>query len=549
LRNIRRAESLAIGDDGGPGLNKLKLSRSTQAAPWYDAQVLLDAITDYAIYQIDPDGYVCSWNASAQRLKGYRAKDIIGQHFSRFYTPEDVADGLPRRALWTAASEGKFEDEGWRVRADGSRMWAGVVINPILDENGSILGFVKITRDLSARHEVEQTLHEANQAIAKMQKMHALGRIAGGIAHDFNNMLTAILTSLDTMKRSADPATLDSSIAAIEVATDQAAQLTSQLLSFARNQTLAPVRVSVRKCLEDMLPVLRTTVRSTVSFHARLAPDDCPAHIDVPQFRAAIINLVSNANDATDDGGIIVIKLELVNALPKIRTHKPVRRKHIAISVTDNGSGIPPEIIDSVFEPFFTTKPVNHGTGLGLSQVYGFTKQSGGNVVITPGSDHGTTVTIYLPLAADAELREEAPQAGADIAELRKAFILLVEDNKIIGVSAARALTNLGYGVVWLHGAEAALDLLACHPHAFDVVISDVEMPGIGGLALAEKIAADFPHLPVILTSGTDQDIAGNHANRENFMRKPYTISDIVGVIDAVLREQPAASKGKGVIS
>ncbi len=529
------------------------MSQSTEAAPWYEAQVLLDAITDYAIYRIDPDGYVCSWNASAQRLKGYRAKDIIGQHFSRFYTPEDVADGLPGRALWTAASEGKFEDEGWRVRADGSRMWTGVVINPILDENGSILGFVKIIRDLSARHEVEQTLYEANQAIAKMQKMHALGRIAGGIAHDFNNMLTAIMTSIDTMKRNADPATLDTSIAAIEVATEQAAQLTSQLLSFARNQTLSPVRVSVRQCIEEMLPVLRNTVRSAVSFFARLSPDDCMAEIDVPQFRAAIINLVSNANDATGDGGIIVIKLETVNSLPKIRLHKGVRRKHIAVSVTDNGPGIPAEIIDTVFEPFFTTKPIHHGTGLGLSQVYGFTKQSGGNVVITPGSDHGTTVTIYLPLAPASEQIPEqiddAPQVGADIDGGRNAFILLVEDNKLIGVSAARALTNLGYGVVWLHGAEAALELLTCHPRAFDVIISDIEMPGIGGIALAEKIAADFPHLPVILTSGNDQDLDGKQTYGKNFIQKPFTITDIVNVIDAVLLDQPASAKGKGVIS
>ncbi len=530
-------------------MTKLKLVQSTESAPWYDAQALLNAITDYAIYQIDPEGFVCSWNASAQRMKGYSAEAIIGQHFSRFYTSEDVADGLPRRALWMATTEGRYEAEGWRVRANGSRIWTAVIINPILGENGSILGFVKITRDLSARHEAEGNLHEANLAIAKMQKMHALGRIAAGIAHDVNNTLTVIKTSIGDMKRTADARTINAGIAAITAATDHAAQLTSQLLSFARNQTLISERVSVRKCVQDLLPVLRGTVRSSISFFARLSANDCIADIDVPQFRAAIINLVTNANDATHDGGMIVIKLQLLNSLPKIRMHKAVRRKHIAISVTDNGSGIPADIIDNVFEPFFTTKTAQHGTGLGLSQVYGFTRQSGGNVVISAGSRHGTTVTMYLPLAPTDEPLDDdaAPEPESD--EARKAFILLIEDNKMIGASAARALTNLGYGVVWLHGGEAALELLTNHPDSFDIIVSDIEMPGINGVRLAEKISIDFPHVPIILTSGHNPETYGAENFRNNFIQKPYTISAIVKMIDTMLQGKQPSNSARPLIS
>jgi PAS domain S-box-containing protein len=507
--------------------------------PWADAQSLLDAITDYAIYQLDPAGIVCSWNAPAQRFKGYSAQEIIGQHFSRFYTPEDIARDLPTRALLLARSEGKFEDEGWRVRADGSRIWASVVINPIWERDGAIRGFVKITRDISDKQAAQVALREAHEAMAKMQKMESLGRVAGGIAHDFNNLLTAIITSVDGMKGGTEPAIIHRHLHAIEGAAEQAAQLTSQLLAFARNQPLSPESLSIRACIEDMMPMLQSIVGGQIALSAHWADDDGVVRLDVAQFRAALVNLVTNAKDAVGGEGVITMSTRITTGLPSIRKHPPSAGTYMAISVMDNGTGIPVDLIDKVFDPFFTTKQVYHGTGLGLSQVYGFTKQSGGNVAIESGRGRGTVVTLYLPLEGVAA--KAAARVPSGDAHPHQGSILFAEDNVMVGCCAVEALEEMGYRVVWCKDGLRALEALEEQPMAFDIILSDVEMPGMNGVALAQVVKARFAHIPIMLTSGYTDDIEAIASLGCVFLQKPYRMGDVVKGMNTLLRRgQPS---------
>ncbi|MEG3176132.1 ATP-binding protein [Sphingomonas sp. RB3P16] len=518
---------------------KSSVSRATAEGAVTDAQLLLDAITDYAIYQLDADGIVCSWNAPAQRFKGYSAKDIIGRHFSCFYTEEDIGAGVPARALATSLHEGRFEDEGWRVRADGRRLWASVVINPIFEADGSHKGFVKITRDISDKRAAADSLREANGQIAQVQKMESLGRVAGGVAHDFNNLLTAIMGSVDHLKSAYPDPAMTRHIDTIEFAAEQAAQLTSQLLAFARSQPLKPTRFSMRNCIKELLPLLQAVVGGKIVLSAHLATDDCTVDIDLTQFRAAILNLVTNSKHAIQSDGVIELRTQIFTAMPAVRKHHAIVGRFVGVSVIDTGSGIPVDIRDKVFEPFFTTKELLHGTGLGLSQVYGFTKQSGGNVAISPAPHHGTTITLYLPLSP-VQVRPDAVaalQAKSDGPP--NASILFVEDNKIVGASAVRGLVDLGYEVSWLEDGDAALAILSKQPGSFDIIITDIIMPGMSGFEFAKRARDMLPEIPVIVTSGYTNQLAQIETLDYGFVGKPYRLDDLSQCIRINLDKGP----------
>lgn len=365
----------------------------------YRYKLLVQAVLDYAIFLLDANGFVASWNAGAERFKGYAASEIIGQHFSRFYTEEDRNQGAPQRALAVAASEGRFEAEGWRVRKDGSRFWASVVIDPIRDSAGQVLGFAKVTRDITEKRRAQLELQATQMALHQAQRMEALGRVTGGLAHDFNNFISVINGAAELLRNPdlAAEKRLKYLNAIVDTA-KRASHLTTQMLAYARRQPLEPSNIDAGACIDGLKPIFQATVGSAVRVHYQLPDEPCLICADVSQLENALLNLVINACDAMPYGGNVKIAVSCVDA-PLDGKGPLAPGPFVAISVSDDGEGIPPDVLDHIFEPFFTTKPEGKGTGLGLSQVFGYVSQSGGHVEVTSSSQGGTTFTLYFPKA------------------------------------------------------------------------------------------------------------------------------------------------------
>ena len=359
-------------------------------------RILVEGVTDYAIYMLSPSGQVTNWNAGAERIKGYKSFEVLGQDFSRFYTDEDCNAGTPKRALATAASVGRFEAEGWRVRKDGTRFWAHVVIDALRSETGELIGFAKITRDITERRKASESLEQARAALFQSQKMEAIGQLTGGIAHDFNNLLHVLMSGLDVLAIQAPQsgAVLDTMRRAVE----RGATMTQQLLAFARQQPLAPRHCDVNHLITGFEPVMRGALTSAVKFDTHLADDIWPIMVDEARLEAALLNLVVNARDAMPDGGRLTLATANVTLGPnEAGTLQPAR--YVRICIIDTGMGMSAETRRKAFEPFYSTKDVGKGTGLGLSQVHGFMVQSGGEVVLKSEEGSGTTVELYFPPA------------------------------------------------------------------------------------------------------------------------------------------------------
>jgi PAS domain S-box-containing protein len=478
-------------------------------------RLLVEGVADYALYMLDPSGVVTSWNIGGQRIKGYSPAEIIGQHFSRFYTEVDRANGKPLRALRIAREQGRYEEEGWRVRKDGTFFWASVIIDPIY-EGGQLVGFAKITRDITERREAELKLEQMHQQLAESQKLDALGQLTGGVAHDFNNLLMIISGSLHTLKKAVghDPK-YQRALSAIQGATRRGASLTSQLLTFARRQSVNPQAVDVVERIDAVREVLDSAVGSAVTLRVDVAPDVWPVMVDVAEFETALVNLVINARDAMTGGGVIAISAHNVASGAEADTG------HIAISVEDTGTGIAPDILSKIFDPFFTTKPIGKGTGLGLSQVHGFAHQAGGTVKVASELGKGTRITILLP-------RKETAPAAEDVNAVDiggSGTVLLVEDNPDVASVSAGLLEQLGYTVRRVANAEAALREIELD--GIDLVFSDIVMPGkMDGLGLARHLRATKPGLPILLASGYS-DAALSVRGDFPILRKPYEIHEL----------------------
>ncbi|MGI3899884.1 MAG: PAS domain S-box protein [Janthinobacterium lividum] len=496
-------------------------------------RLLVQGVRDYAIYMLDPEGRVTNWNAGAAAIKGYAEGEIVGQHFSRFYTEEDRAAGEPARALETALQQGKYARDAWRVRKDGTRFWASVLIDPIRDEAGTLLGFAKVTRDITERRNAQEQIDRTREALSQAQKMEAIGRLTGGIAHDFNNLLTVIRGSAEVLR---NPGLSEERRAryvnAIAETADRAALLTSQLLAFARRQPLRPVLFDVAARIRGMEHIIATTVGPPIVVELRMAEEAGMIEADPNQFETAILNMVINAKDAMPDGGTLRIQARDVSEVPAVRGHVAVRGEFIAVSVTDSGTGIEAATLSRVFEPFFTTKAVNKGTGLGLSQVYGFVKQSGGEVGAVSAIGQGTSFTLYLPRVNAASTLASAADVNEDVVPRPDPkTILLVEDNQTVGEFALGLLTELGQTVTWATNASVALDILRERHTEFDLVFSDVVMPGTSGIDLGREIRRRWPHLPVVLTSGYSHVLAEEGSHGFPLVQKPYSIKDLIRML------------------
>lgn len=488
--------------------------------------LLVQSVTDYAIYMLDPDGRIVTWNPGAERFKGYSADEIVGEHFGRFFTPEDRAAGLPGRALEIALREGRFEAEGWRVRKDGSRFWAHAVLDPIRDEQGRLVGFAKITRDVTDRMRAQEELRATQAALLQSQKLQALGELAGGIAHDFNNLMTVMRGSADFLLRQPDlsPDKRDRYLHVMLETSERASRLTAQLLAFARRQPLEPEVLDLSVRLDALGEMLQRTLGDQYRLELDLAPALWRVEIDPTGLETALLNAVLNARDAMPNGGTLCLSTRNLPLSGEDR---------VELAVRDTGEGIAPDKLERVFEPFFTTKPTGKGTGLGLSQIHGFAEQSGGSVRIESELGRGTVVRILLP-------RTRKPMAARPAAALAEPLpaglkVLLVEDGEHVRYFARQLLDDLGCMVVEAANGEEALAALAGFDP--DLVFSDIVMPEMGGLELAARLRERHPDLPVLLASGysSKQFLPGDE-RRAPMLRKPYTIETLAAGINALLR-------------
>lgn len=505
---------------------------------------LVAGVTDYALYMLDPSGTVASWNAGAERIKGYAAEEIIGRHFSEFYTAEDKKSGAPNRALSIAAATGRFEAEAWRVRKDGSLFWANVVIDAIHDDIGNLIGFAKITRDITERRNAQEALERAHQQLAQAQKMEALGQLTGGVAHDFNNLLMVVSGQAQAlMRRITDQKNLRS-LEAILTAASRGEALTRQLLTFARRQPQNPRTVNLVQTIGAFRDVLSSSARGKMDLLIETPPDVWPVSIDIPEFELALVNLIVNARDAMPEGGSIKLTAKNVTLLG-IETVEGIKGEFVALTVADTGTGIPPELVTRIFEPFFTTKSAGKGTGLGLSQAYGFARQSGGTISVASKLGQGTQITIHLP-RSHGPVALVVPPEPTKQSSGRGETILVVEDNPEVKSVAVTLLEQLNYRTVAVDNAKSALNLLATGT-PIDLVFTDIMLPGdLDGVALARAIGKKHPRVPVLLTSGYAKALAGRHGLP--ILRKPYQISALAEAIRSTLGPQPAENEQRQLL-
>ena len=493
-------------------------------------RLLVQGVTDYAIFLLDLDGRVTNWNSGAQHIKGYTAEEIVGEHFSRFYTVEDRAAGKPAQALAEARQNGRFAADGWRVRKNGSRFWASVVLDAIRDETGELIGFAKVTRDITERLQMQQELEQAREQLFQMQKLEAIGDLTGGIAHDFNNLLTVIRGSIELAERhAAGNDRLTRLLRAAQAAAGRAADLTHQLLAFSRRQPLRPELISLPKQLLDTAGFLDRSLRGNIRTVIDVPADLSAVEVDPRQFELALLNVGLNARDAMPGGGTLRISARNVTI-----DDGPLGLKgdFVRIDITDEGVGIPAQLIDKVIEPFFTTKEVGKGSGLGLSQAYGFARQSGGTLAIESQVGRGTTVIFYLPARSGVALSRGPDATGQFAAEaLGKGSVLVVEDDLAVAEFAVAALQDSGFNVTLVHCARAALERLE-QGERFDVVFSDIIMPGkMNGVELAQAIRAQYPFVPVLLTTGFSDPAVSEEARRFPLITKPYQVQDLTARI------------------
>lgn len=487
-------------------------------------RMLVQGVRDYAIYMLDTDGRITSWNSGAQAIKGYAEEEVLGQHFSRFYTEEDRARGVPAAALETSLRDGKFEAEARRVRKDGSLFWAHVLIDPIYNEAGEHVGFAKITRDITERKLAEQELRQTQEALLQSQKLQALGELAGGIAHDFNNLMTVMRGSADFMLRQPDmPVEKRNRYLSVMLETaERATSLTSRLLAFARRQPLEPEVVDLSVRLDAMGEMLQRTLGSFYDLELDLAPALWLVEIDPTGLEAALLNAVLNARDAMPDGGRITIA-----------TRKVARAEGdgVTLSISDTGHGIPPDTLKRVFEPFFTTKPTGKGTGLGLSQIHGYAVQSGGSAKIESELGKGTTVELWLPRTDKQRPKEPVRPGNTMVARGLK--ILVVEDSDHVRYFARQLLDDLGCSVVEASNGIEALELMK--EHEVDLVFSDIVMPGMSGLELAQNIKETYG-VPILLASGySSKQFIPKDEREFPILRKPYKLESLAAGINQLV--------------
>jgi PAS domain S-box-containing protein len=502
---------------------------------------LVEGVVDYAIYMLDLEGRVATWNAGAERIKGYSADEIVGEHFSLFYTDEARAQREPWRFLEEAREHGRVAMDGWRRRKDGSAFWASVVIDAVRNDAGELIGFAKVTRDITAQKESAEQLEAAREALFQAQKMEAVGQLTGGIAHDFNNMLAVVIGALNLMQRrlAKGETNVGKYVESAMDGAQRASALTKRLLAFSRQQPLEPASIDANKLVASMTELLSRTLGEHIQVKTVLSPGLWRCFADSVQLESAILNLAVNARDAMPEGGKLTI--DTGNALVDARIARDYgvpEGQYVLIAVTDTGSGMTPEVMAQAFDPFFTTKSVGKGSGLGLSQVFGFVRQSGGHVKLYSEVGVGTTVKLYLPRSTGKAnvAPEEGKQAELETAGANEC-VLVVEDEERVRAYSIEALQELGYGVLAAEGPRQALEIIESGKK-IDILFTDIVMPEMNGRQLAEKALEKLPNLKVLFTTGyTRNAIVHNGVLGVGtaFLQKPFTVDELAAKLRQVL--------------
>jgi PAS domain S-box-containing protein len=510
-------------------LTERKAAQETLRRSEQQFRLLVQGVTDYAIYMLDHEGRVTNWNAGAQRIKGYLPHEIVGEHFSRFYSEEDRAAGGPAEALRTAAKEGRYEREGWRVRKDGSRFWAHVIIDAIRDDGGEVIGFAKITRDITERKETQRALDIAREALLQSQKLDAIGQLTGGVAHDFNNLLMAVLGSLELLRKRlpSDPkatALLDNAVQGAQ----RGAALTQRMLAFARKQELKPEGVDIAALVRGMTGLLQGSLGPSVLVTTHFARGLPPAFTDAHQLETALLNLAVNARDAMPEGGRIRIEAVAESVGPRGPSGLP-EGKYVRLSLADEGAGMDEETLARAAEPFFTTKGIGKGTGLGLAMVHGLAEQSGGRLILTSRPGEGTRAEVWLPQAGGVTAHKPAAFTSlADDEPVRPLLVLAVDDDGLVLMNTTAMLEDLGHEVIAASSASEAL--AALNDNSVDVVITDHAMPQMTGLQLAKEIAERHPDLPVVLATGY-AELPPGVGDEMPRLAKPYGQAELARIL------------------
>lgn len=519
-----------FGEDIGRAPNPVDL-RHEQGSVRAHLDLVLNTLTDHAILTLDTNGYITSWNTGAEKTKGYTEKEILGQHFSIFYSKEERDRRLPDMALRNASEFGIFETEGWRIRKGGEPFWASLTVHPLRDKEGRLHGYVKVTRDISEKRRVASLQNELFQS----QKLEMVGQLAGGVAHDFNNLLTAISGTFQLLSQEAKTEKMRRILEVNRFAMERSQRLVAQLLAFSRKQTLNPVSVDVNQVVSVFSLLLERTLGELIELHWELRMGMRPIQADAGYLQSSIMNLVLNAKDAMPRGGMITIFSEearIVGGHAKKLEIPP--GDYVVVGVRDTGIGMTPEIMEMAIEPFFTTKDVGKGTGLGLSQCYGYARQSGGAMSIESKIGNGTTVSLYFPVS----------EAAATDIKSQARSILLVEDETNVRVVTAEVLRTLGHIVIEAGDADEALSKLNSGV-PIDFLFTDIILPnGLNGVQLAEKAGMLQPEIKTILASAHPRDALKQSVKLTDnvvFLKKPYNAQDLIDNFGGSVPEQADA--------
>jgi signal transduction histidine kinase/ActR/RegA family two-component response regulator len=433
--------------------------------------------------------------------------------------------------LQTAQQVGRFEKEGWRYRKDGSKFWASVVIDAIRAPNGELVGYAKITRDMTERKQAQEQLERAREAMAQSQKMDALGQLTGGVAHDFNNLLMAVLGSLELIrKRLPEDPKLKLLLNNAFEGARRGVSLTQRMLSFARRQELSLTAVDVKALVSGMSDILERSLGPLMTIETDI-PQGLPSiKADINQLETALLNLTVNARDAMPQGGTIKISARLV-ATPPVMGTKALNGECVVLSVSDTGEGMDSDTLARAREPFFTTKGIGKGTGLGLSMVHGMTEQLGGRLRIESLKGKGTSVELWIPLFHGEILPAPVAEAPIAAADDRSLVIVVVDDDQLVLTNTKAMLEDFGHTVIDTISGPTALEVIRKTPRV-DLVITDQAMPQMTGMQLAAAIRVDWPNLPILLVSGY-AELPSKTAFELPKLAKPFSLDDLE---DAVAR-------------
>jgi PAS domain S-box-containing protein len=557
-----------VGEDGEvEGSAKIMRDRTHERATEHRYNALTASIPGF-LFIADGDGHFTETNDLFRAFTGRSDIELNGDHWLDAVHEDDRAEAVN---LWRQSMQSgqpysvrlRFRDKAGAYRCFTCRAlpdrddegnvsrWMGTCLD-VDNEARARSALERLT--VALEHKVTQGTEDlasaieslqaemaertkAEEALRHAQKMEAVGLLTGGVAHDFNNLLTVIRGSADLLKKSDLTEDRRSRyLDAISDTADRAAALTAQLLAFARRQPLKPVVFNAANSLRTMEPLLLATLGSQIAFSLEVECDPCLLLADPSQFDTAVLNLAVNARDAMEGTGTLAVRISEADVIPSIRAHGARPGRYVAVSIVDSGPGVPEDQLDRIFEPFYTTKGVGQGTGLGLSQVHGFCKQSGGDIGVSNLPGGGAMFTLYLPTTAKkAEIKPEGKKAFAATQRAAHGCILIVEDNEMVGRFATDLIEDLGYSAVLAQDGRTALAILADRPGSFDAIFSDIVMPGMTGIELAQRVRAEQPDIPIVLTSGYSHILADEGSHGFELLQKPYSADGLARILSRLL--------------